>query len=501
MSRTRTAVRCSVLLALAIAAAVPLSATAAVAPPPAGVVFGASVATTTGTSAAQALAGLEASVGRTLGIDRTYSRWDDVQPTPIVVDDVAHGRLPLLSIRPQRKDGSIIPWADLASGAHDAEIRAQADAFRDRGIALILTLHHEPELAVGYGTAADYVAAFRHYVAVFRGERATGVAFAVVLGAGTFKNPAAWYPGDDVVDWIGADAYNFAACVPGQPAWRSLATAAGPFYAWASSRGKPLVLAEWGSAEDPAQPGRKAQWLRDAATTLAGWPQVKAAAYFDRVGTCDWRITTSATAADAFADIAHSPWANGAPTARLVAATPLAAAPLAETFDLSTSTGAASATGSGVTSWSLDFGDGSGAVSGVGQPTSVVHTYAAGHWRATLTVRDAADTAATTTALVVAAPPPTISEGNATSVTSTAATLPAWIDTTGLAGSYRVEWGRTTAFGQRTSDTPLAAVDRTVAVTIGLGGLAPATRYYWRFVASSGAGTTTGPTRWFTTSP
>ena len=62
-----------------------------------------------------------------------------------------------------------------------------------------------------------------------------------------------------------------------------------------------------------------------------------------------------------------------------------------------------------------------------------------------------------------------------------------------------VEWGGTTAFGQSSADGPLAAVDRTVAVTLPLSALSPSTRYYWRLVAVSAAGVTTGPTRWFTT--
>jgi hypothetical protein len=480
------------------------AATAAVAAPsgqlPApGVLFGASEASVPGGTAATAFAALESSLGRGLALDRSYSRWDDRQPTPLLIDDAAHGRVPLLSIKPQLQSGKIVTWASIASGAHDAEIRAQADALRDSHIPLILTMHHEPELSTGYGTAADYVGAFRHYVAVFRAEAATNVAFAVVLGASTYANPAAWYPGDDVVDWIGADAYNFAACVAGQPAWRSLATVASAFYAWGSARGKPLVLAEWGSAEDPALPGRKAQWLHDAAATLAGWPQIKAVAYFDRVGTCDWRITTSATSATAFAEVARSAWANGAPSARLVLSAPVGAAPLAESFDASSSTGAGSASGSGVASWTLDFGDQSPPATGTGQPGTVTHTYSAGHWTASLTVVDATGASATMSQPVVSAGPPSVVEGNATSITSVSAVLPAWINTSGLAGSYYVGWGVTTALGAQSTPVALTPIDKTQPVLPAITGLQPATKYYWRIVATSAGGTTVGPQRSFVT--
>ena len=42
--------------------------------------------------------------------------------------DIARGRIPILSIRPQRKDGSTLSWASIAAGTHDANIRSQADA-------------------------------------------------------------------------------------------------------------------------------------------------------------------------------------------------------------------------------------------------------------------------------------------------------------------------------------------------------------------------------------
>jgi hypothetical protein len=477
------------------------SARAPITTPAAGLLFGASIATAAGQTAAQSFAALESQVGRTLAMDRSYSRWDDQQPVPIVVDDAAHGRVPLLSIKAQRRDGSIISWASIAAGDHDAEIRAQADALRDSQITLILSFHHEPEFSPGYGSPADYVAAFRHYVAVFRGEGAANVQFAVILGASTYANPSAWYPGDDVVDWLGADAYNFAACAAGLPAWRTLATAAAAFYAWGSAHGKPLVLAEWGSAEDPSQPGRKAQWLQDAAVTLAGWPNVKAATYFDRVGSCDWRIDTSPSAAAAFVDISHAAWANGSPTGRLLASAAIGAAPLDEAFDLSTSTGAGSATGTGVSTWSLDFGDGSAPATGVGQPTTVAHTYNPGHWTAQLTVGDATGNQAAVTTLVIAAGAPTISEGNATAVTSSTASLPGWVYTSAIAGKAHVEWGTSTSYGSRTPTVTLPALDYTQAVTTGLAGLAHATRYYWRLVATTAAGTTHGPARWFTTGP
>ena len=134
-----------------------------------------------------------------------------------------------------------------------------------------------------------------------------------------------------------------------------------------------------------------------------------------------------------------------------------------------------SATGTGVSTWSLDFGDGSAPATGVGQPTTVAHTYNAGHWNARLTVGDATGNEAVVTTAVIAAGAPTISEGNATAVTSSTASLPGWVYTSGIVGTCHFEWGATMSYGSRTPTLTLPALDYTQAVTTGLTGLAHAT--------------------------
>ncbi len=472
-----------------------------VVPPSTGVLFGASIAATPGRSSAVAFGAEEATLGRGLAIDRSYAHWDDPQPSGPVLDDKAHGRIPMLSIIAQRANGTKVSWASIAAGSQDSVIRAQALGLKSTGIPMILIFHHEPEVSTGYGTAADFVAAFRHYVAVVRGQGATNISFGLVLTPYTFNNPSAWYPGDDVVDWIGTDAYNTANCNGNGNAWRSLATAGAAFYKWAAPHGKPLMLAEWGSAEDPSDPGHKAQWFTDAEATLASWPAVKAVAYFDQTGaTCDWHINSSASSLSAFRALAHSPVANGAPTARLLTSVGTGAAPLHETFGLQTSTGAHNVTGSGVTSWSLDFGDGTAVARGSGQPGQVPHVYAAGTWTSTLVVTDSSGRHASTTRQITASAPPVVSEGNATALTTSSATTPAWIDNDSLPTTYYYQVSRTTTFAAHVAAAGMPASPYTLAVSAHFTGLVPGTRYYWRVCATTAAGTTVGPTRWFTTS-
>ena len=72
------------------------------------------------------------------------------------------------------------------------------------------------------------------------------------------------------------------------------------------------MLAEWGSAEDPALAGRKAQWITEAGATMRSWPMLKAAAYFDEPGSCNWRLDSSSSSQAAFTTLATSSWARPA---------------------------------------------------------------------------------------------------------------------------------------------------------------------------------------------
>ena len=146
-----------------------------------------------------------------------------------------------------------------------------------------------------HGTAAEFVAAWRHYVTVFRDRGVTNVAWNWIMTPSSFKTPPigpganALYPGDDFVDWISLDPYNWYGCMPNGPTpWRPLREMVAPFVAWADPHGKPLMLAEWASSEDPAQPTRKADWFAEAAVTLQEFTKIKAVSYYEGVGKCPW---------------------------------------------------------------------------------------------------------------------------------------------------------------------------------------------------------------------
>jgi beta-mannanase len=131
---------------------------------------------------------------------------------------------------------------------------------------------------------SDYIAAWRHYRSIFA-SIAPNVSFVwcphlwiqfLANGNTPPYVPTDMYPGDDVVDWIGMDAYANAA------PWDYMQTGQGygmNFWAsFATSHSKPLMISEWALSDGS---GDSVTWMNN----LTGWmdanPVVRAALYFE----------------------------------------------------------------------------------------------------------------------------------------------------------------------------------------------------------------------------
>jgi hypothetical protein len=271
----------------------------------------------------QRLVQAEQQIGRKYAIDHRYYDWGSMVPSPYEYWTSQQGRIPMVNVCACRfADGSTVPWAQIASGSEDAYIVSIAGAFKLFNKPAFFVFDAEPETKLKEDPslrAADYVAAWKRIVAIFRAQQTHNVAFVWATTAYAFKDESgqvgdvkSLYPGDDVVDWIASDPYNF----NHSGAWHSLRFEMETWYKWARAEhpDKPLALAEWGSKEDPKRPDRKADWYREALGDLrTNFPAVKAVVYFDEEkhedgGVNDWRIDTSTTTEQGFAQIASSDW-------------------------------------------------------------------------------------------------------------------------------------------------------------------------------------------------
>ncbi len=215
---------------------------------------------------------IETEVEHRLHLVRVFLRWDDTITDTDIGAIQRGGRAVHLSVRPVRSDGSPIPWADIAaaqpgSTLHE-EMTAWADAIVLLGPDLRFTFNHEPETfeSEQNGDALEYRAAWRAMVGLIRSRGGEKVSMVWTVGVDVLSsaNGERWYPGDDVVDVVGADLYNWFTCQGTDRPWRSFEALLEPAIAFAEERGKPLALPEFASAADPDDESRRAGWM-DAA--------------------------------------------------------------------------------------------------------------------------------------------------------------------------------------------------------------------------------------------
>ncbi len=137
--------------------------------------------------------------------------------------------------------------------------------------------------------------AWRKIHQIFRDQRATNVQWMFspnILSPD--KNPAEhllpYYPGDDVVDVVGLDGYNFGDHHDRWHEWTSYSNVFERTLQAAQAWGKPLMISEVGCADGP----RKPEWIKDFLASVSADSRVSGFIYFNhdkrREGEPNWRL-------------------------------------------------------------------------------------------------------------------------------------------------------------------------------------------------------------------
>ena len=277
---------------------------------------------------------LESAIGRQYEYIRVYERWDDTFPSSYSNWMESTGHSMFLSIKARTKSGTNIPYQQIASAqpgsAHYNTMVRWATAIKGYSGKIYLSFNHEPDTSNSQasGTATQYIAAYRKFVDVMRAENVTNAYFAWTTAVRNYsvaptnaKYAPKYYPGDAWVDVIAIDAYNmYCRTKSGTFAnpWKSLATLLTPFMQFAATHpGPALAVAEFGSPEDPANAQRKAQWINEARALFKqpAYSRFIAVSYWNELSHnyagCDFRITSSTPALNAFAAMANDPFYSG----------------------------------------------------------------------------------------------------------------------------------------------------------------------------------------------
>jgi len=238
----------------------------------------------------------EERVGRTLDIVYTYhdmslpqgKRREGQLLTP-EEQDVGEDRMLLLSWESKWWGGTEEQqptWKEIAAGGLDRTvIDVQARRIKDYGertgrkVFLSFDLEMDTRTPQN-GTPAEYVKAYRHIHDRFRELGVDNVVWTWII-TGYLGHAALFermYPGDRYVDWIGYNQYNYYRCHNAD--WLTFAQTQTATHAWIRahiSGDKPLMLSEFGTADDPARPGRQAEWYARVPRVLKSLDGVRAA--------------------------------------------------------------------------------------------------------------------------------------------------------------------------------------------------------------------------------
>jgi hypothetical protein len=221
----------------------------------------------------QAFKTFQDQLGMPLEIGHVYYPWGSKFPSAVNKYFVDNGKILLLTWGGSPDTKAII------AGRDDAMIRATAEDVKALGHPIMMEFRHEmdrPNLQFTIHGPADYIAAWDHVRAIFTAVGATNVSWVWCPTSQGFQSGRAqpFYPGNNEVDWVCADAYSTSTSQP-------LSQAAAAFLRWASHHDKPVIIGEFAVAGDP--PGWPA-WLAAAGRLVKTDPQIKAMVYFDANG-------------------------------------------------------------------------------------------------------------------------------------------------------------------------------------------------------------------------
>lgn len=248
-------------------------------------------------------------------LDKSFSSimWYLDWSTPFPAQDVQRvsdaGYMPHLTWEPWFfADREKISLADILSGEWDEYINTWAKDAAEYGGPLLLRWGHEFNgnwypwsVAKNGQDPAVYVDAYKKIHDMFDSAGADNVQWIWCANADSVPNTP-WndalkaYPGDEYVDWVGIDGYNFS----GNDSFKTIFTRS--YNQFVKKITKPVMIAEFATGGEGQKKGR---WITEMAQDLQQhFPAVRSVNWFDIDKEMDWRLMvdseTEASAQKAF---------------------------------------------------------------------------------------------------------------------------------------------------------------------------------------------------------
>jgi len=243
-------------------------------------------------------------------VDKIYQTFHENSPAIMLTWQPMNGKRPGCI-----KDyGSSIPLNDIITGACDNYIRNFARAIKARPERYLIRFAHEMNISHTvwwpghYGQdSSAYILMYRHVYDVFMAENVNNAEW--VWSPNYWSYPAVdwnhrnmYYPGDNYVDWIGVDGYNWYQYLGSSWVTFSDLYESGAYnYVFkdlACRYAKPQIIAEFASVEGPGGNQSKSYWIQDAYNRIPQHPFLRGAVWFNDYAFgspnhADFRVTTS----------------------------------------------------------------------------------------------------------------------------------------------------------------------------------------------------------------
>ena len=194
-------------------------------------------------------------IGRQPNIAMYYESWLGNFHLGFATVAAQHGAIPLVQISTGNTS-----LASIASGRYDYYWRSYANQVKGFGKHVILSLDHEMNgswyfWGYKHSSPQAFVGAWRRVVTIFRQQGVKNVTWLWTVNVtdaldNHIRTPAAWWPGNSYVDWVGIDGYYYGYA-------ETFASLFGPTIA--DVRGfthHPILIAETGATLSAGQPAK-----------------------------------------------------------------------------------------------------------------------------------------------------------------------------------------------------------------------------------------------------
>ncbi|MFH1777534.1 MAG: UDP-glucose 4-epimerase GalE [Candidatus Omnitrophota bacterium] len=211
--------------------------------------------------------------------------WDF--PTEVFIDDVNNGKIPLITFELWPAEGNSIDYLvdDALNGKYDDLLTnwaRQAAAMKQK---FLFRPMHEMELSNLYPWYTDdpekFIGLWRHIYEIFEQNGANEYAL-WVWSPGGFTEAVNYYPGDDLLDYIGVtilvdEEWESVFSKHNYP--RTFREMLNEKYYLAEKFNKPFIISELGVRFN--NPEHETQWLIDAIGAISDYPKLRLVVYFN----------------------------------------------------------------------------------------------------------------------------------------------------------------------------------------------------------------------------